>query len=99
MRAVRAASNTVDMLTLYLEDPANLGHTTAIRPRHVHESFEAPAAPLAEPADPIELATARIVKIDVEGAEAAVRGLLPALPQMRDDVELVVDVTPHQRHA
>ncbi|WP_329167003.1 FkbM family methyltransferase [Streptomyces sp. NBC_01387] len=96
IRAVRsAASDTHGTLTLYLEDPANLGHTTAVRPRCVHTAFEAPTAPLADLVSQTELATTRIIKIDVEGAEAAaIRGLLPALPHLRDDAELVVEVTP-----
>jgi len=96
IRAVRvAASDSAGTLTLYLENPANLGHTTAVRPGDFHESFQVTTGSLADLADPTELATARIIKIDVEGAEAAVvRGLLPALPQMREDVELVIEVTP-----
>ncbi|MEV5204517.1 FkbM family methyltransferase [Streptomyces sp. NPDC053720] len=96
IRAVRsAASDTCGTLTLYLEDPANLGHTTAIRPRHVHTAFDVPTAPLADLVSKAELATTRIIKIDVEGAEAAaIRGLLPALSHLRDDAELVVEVTP-----
>ncbi len=96
IRPVRAAATDhTGTLALYLEDPANLGHTTATRPRHFHSTFDVPAAPLAELLDQTELATARVIKIDVEGAEAAaVRGLRPALPHLREDVELVVEVTP-----
>ncbi|HWU10207.1 MAG TPA: FkbM family methyltransferase [Streptomyces sp.] len=96
IRAVRsAASDTHGTLTLYLEDPSNLGHTTAVQPSHVHTAFDVPTAPLAGLISGAELATTRIIKIDVEGAEAAaIRGLLPALPHLRDDAELVVEVTP-----
>lgn len=96
IRAVRsAASDTHGTLTLYLEDPANLGHTTAVRPRHIHTAFHAPTAPLADLISQTELTSARIIKIDVEGAEAAaIRGLLPTLSHLRDDAELVVEVTP-----
>ncbi|GAA2500681.1 FkbM family methyltransferase [Streptomyces thermolineatus] len=96
IRAVRsAASDTHGTLTLYLEDPANLGHTTAVQPRHVHTAFDVPTAPLADLVSRVELATTRIIKIDVEGAEAAaIRGLLPALTHLREDAELVVEVTP-----
>lgn len=96
IRAVRsAASDAHGTLTLYLEDPANLGHTTAVRPRHVYTAFDVPTAPLADLISRPELATTRVIKIDVEGAEAAaIRGLLPALTHLRDDAELVVEVTP-----
>ncbi|MET9952816.1 FkbM family methyltransferase [Streptomyces sp. NPDC006339] len=90
-----AASDTTGVLTLYLEDPSNLGHTTAVRPRHVHATVEVPTAPLADLVSRADLATTRVIKIDVEGAEAAaVRGLLPALPHLRDEAELVIEVTP-----
>ncbi|MFH8363307.1 FkbM family methyltransferase [Streptomyces anulatus] len=90
-----AVSDSRGTLTLYLEDPANLGHTTAVRPRHVHSAVDVPTAPLADLVTAAELATTRIIKIDVEGAEAAaIRGLLPRLDDLRDDAELVVEVTP-----
>jgi FkbM family methyltransferase len=42
-----------------------------------------------------ELTRARLVKIDVEGAEyAVVQGLVPVLSRMRDDVELIVEINP-----
>ncbi|WP_186781575.1 MULTISPECIES: FkbM family methyltransferase [unclassified Streptomyces] len=96
IRAVRsAASDTHGTLPLYLEDPANLGHTTVVQPRHVHTSVGVPTAPLTDLVSRSELATTRIIKVDVEGAEAAaIRGLLPALTRLRDDAELVVEVTP-----
>ncbi|MEU6406203.1 FkbM family methyltransferase [Streptomyces sp. NPDC046985] len=72
IRTVRsAASDTAGTLTLYLEDPANLGHTTAVRPRHIHAVVEVPTAPLADLVSRPDLAAARVIKIDVEGAEAA----------------------------
>ncbi|MFE5301662.1 FkbM family methyltransferase [Streptomyces sp. NPDC056632] len=96
LHAVRtAASDATGTLTLYMEDPANLGHTTAVRPRHVHATVEVPTVPLADLVSRADLATTRVIKIDVEGAEAAaIRGLLPALPYLRADAELVVEVTP-----
>src|SRR5581483_1164816 len=52
------------------------------------------AKPLADILTADEIARARIVKIDVEGAEvAAVQGLLPALPQMPQTVELVIELS------
>ncbi|MGW1991282.1 FkbM family methyltransferase [Embleya sp. NPDC001921] len=42
-----------------------------------------------------EVARARVIKIDVEGAEGAgVRGMAPLLPRLRQDVEIAVEVTP-----
>ncbi|MFC8594437.1 FkbM family methyltransferase [Streptomyces atroolivaceus] len=90
-----AVSDTHGRQTLYLEDPTNLGHTTAVRPRHAHMTFDVQTAPLVGLISSAQFATTRIIKIDVEGAEAAaVRGLLPALAHLPDDAELVVEVTP-----
>ncbi|MFD8550194.1 FkbM family methyltransferase [Streptomyces fradiae] len=96
IRTVRsAASDSTGVVVLYVEDPSNLGHTTAVRPRHVHATVEVPTASLADLVSRSDLATARVIKIDVEGAEAAaVRGLTPVLPHLRDDAELVIEVTP-----
>lgn len=96
VRTINAAvSDRPERLTFYLERATNLGGTTAVRPRTVEASFEADAAPLPTLLAAGELAAARLIKIDVEGGEAAaVRGLAPVLSSLRDDAELVVEVTP-----
>lgn len=96
LRAVNTAiSDTPGRMTFYLERSTNLGGTTAIRPRTVESSFEAAAAPLPHIVTDDELAAARIIKIDVEGGEAAaIRGLAPVLHRLRRDAELVIEVTP-----
>ena len=59
--------------------------------------FEAEARPLPELLDPAELAGARVIKIDVEGAEGGVvRGLAPVLGDLRPDAEICVEVTPER---
>jgi hypothetical protein len=63
----------------------------------VESSFEVDARPLSRILPTAELARARLIKIDVEGAESAVvRGLVPLLDQLRPDAEFVVEVTPRQ---
>lgn len=96
VRTVNAAvSDTSGRLTFYTERSTNLGGTTAVRPRTVEATFEADAAPLPTLLTTEELSAARLIKIDVEGGEAAaVRGLVPVLGSLRDDAELVVEVTP-----
>ncbi|WP_323187336.1 FkbM family methyltransferase [Streptomyces sp. NBC_00268] len=96
VRTVNAAVfDSPGRMTFYLERSTNLGGTTAVRPRTVESSFESDAAPLPQLVREEELATARLIKIHVEGGEAgAVRGLLPALPRLRDDAEILVEVTP-----
>lgn len=96
VRAVEASvANEPCRLDFYLERPTNLGGTSAVRPRCVESQFTADAAPLSDLVTSEELACARLLKIDVEGCEeAAVHGLLPALPKLRDDVEIMIEVTP-----
>jgi FkbM family methyltransferase len=90
-----AVSAVAERLTFYLEHSTNLGGTTAVRPRTAESSFQMDALPLTEILHPDELAQARLVKIDVEGAEASLmHGLAPALDQLRPDAELVIEVTP-----
>lgn len=96
VRSVNAAvSDAPGRMTFYLERATNLGGTTAVRPRTVVSSFEADAAPLPQLVTEAELAAARLIKIDVEGGEAAaVRGLAPVLGRLRHDTELVIEVNP-----
>lgn len=80
-------------MTFHLEGSTNLGGTTAVRPRTVESSVEADAASLAQLVSEEELAAARLIKIDVEGGEAAaVRGLIPLLHWPRDDAELLIEI-------
>jgi FkbM family methyltransferase len=91
-KAVAVESGRVEM---FLADPGNLGGTSTIRPRTVHKSFWVDAAPLPDLLAPAELTDARLIKIDVEGAEAAaVQTLVPALGALRPDAELIIEVTP-----
>lgn len=54
---------------------------------------EVAARPLADILSREEIARARVIKIDVEGAEgAAAAGLVPALAEARPDLEIVVEV-------
>lgn len=96
VRPINAAvTDTPRRMTFYLERSTNLGGTTAIRPHTVEATFEADAAPLPHLLTEHELATARLIKLDIEGGEAAaVRGLTPHLAQLRHDAELVIEVTP-----
>jgi FkbM family methyltransferase len=91
-----AASDTTGQLTFYTESPTNLGATTMVRPRSpVTASFRAEAAPLPDLLAPDELVQARIIKIDAEGAEAAVvRGLAPVIDHLHPSAELVIEITP-----
>jgi FkbM family methyltransferase len=53
------------------------------------------AVPLAELLAPEEIATAGLVKIDVEGAEwEAVEGMLPLLGRFPEDIRFLIELTP-----
>ncbi|MDQ1292846.1 MAG: hypothetical protein QG608_727 [Actinomycetota bacterium] len=93
-----AASDSPQELTFYLEDDKNLGGMSVIRPEgDIEPSFTVRADPLPDILTTEELTEAKLIKIDVEGAEAAVvRGLLPQLDKMRPDVEFVIEVAPER---
>ncbi|MEU1118791.1 MULTISPECIES: FkbM family methyltransferase [unclassified Streptomyces] len=97
IRAVNAAvSDAHRTLTFILASSNNMGANSIVPYDGPAEStFDAEAAPLPELLRPDELAGARVIKIDVEGAEGGViRGLAPALDRLRPDVEIAVEVTP-----
>ncbi|SCF63185.1 methyltransferase, FkbM family [Streptomyces sp. MnatMP-M17] len=51
-------------------------------------TFQIKARPLGELLDSAEIGSARVIKIDVEGAEGSVvRGMAPMLDKLRPDVE------------
>lgn len=97
VRTVNAAvSDGHKTLTFVLASSRNMGANSIVPYDGPAEStFEAEAQPLAELLDPADLARARVIKIDVEGAEGSVvRGLAPVLDRLRDDAEIAVEVTP-----
>ncbi|MET8687253.1 FkbM family methyltransferase [Streptomyces sp. NPDC004732] len=97
IRAVNAAvSDSHKRVTFILASSNNMGANSIVPYDGPAEStFESEASPLPELLEPDELAEARVIKIDVEGAEGGVvRGLAPALDRLREDVEIAVEVTP-----
>ncbi|MEU6121933.1 FkbM family methyltransferase [Streptomyces sp. NPDC047123] len=97
IRAVNAAvSDGHKRLTFVLASSHNMGANSIVPYDGPAEStFEADAVPLPELLTPDELARARVIKIDVEGAEGGVvRGLAPVLDRLRPDAEIAVEVTP-----
>ncbi|MFG2498556.1 FkbM family methyltransferase [Streptomyces sp. NPDC048441] len=99
IRAVNAAvSDSRKMLTFVLASSHNMGANSIVPYDGPAEStFEMAALPLAELLKPDEIAGARVIKIDVEGAEGGVvRGLAPVLDRLRPDAEIAVEVTPER---
>ncbi|MFG2720687.1 FkbM family methyltransferase [Streptomyces sp. NPDC048416] len=99
IRALNAAvSDERRTLTFVLASSDNMGANSIVPYDGPAESvFEMEAAPLSDILEPDEVATARVIKIDVEGAEGgAVRGLAPVLGDLRPDVEIAIEVTPER---
>ncbi|WP_326610869.1 FkbM family methyltransferase [Streptomyces scopuliridis] len=97
VRAVNAAvSDSHRTLTFVLASSANMGANSIVPyDGPAESSFEIEAVPLMELLGPDEIARARVIKIDVEGAEGpVVRGMVPILDKLRPDVEITIEVTP-----
>ena len=91
-----AAADRPALLEFFQPCRHNRGNTTSVQPAPTPRPlFSVEAAALPEILTPDELARARLVKIDVEGAESAVvRGLVPAMSRLRIDAELIVEINP-----
>jgi FkbM family methyltransferase len=88
-----AASSAAGTLQLFPGNADNIGKTTTVGGNG--DAIEVPALPMADILRDDEIRRARIIKIDVEGAEPDVlRGLEPVLRRMRDDLEIVMEVSP-----
>ncbi|MFD4412806.1 FkbM family methyltransferase [Streptomyces sp. NPDC058476] len=99
IRAVNAAVSDIrKTLTFVLASSANMGANSIVPYAGPAEStFEMEARPLSDLLEPEEIANARVIKIDVEGAEGGVvRGLAPLLDRLRPDAEITVEVTPER---
>lgn len=97
VRLVNAAvSDRSGLVPFYQPSPYNRGNTTSVfTGAGMSPRFTIGSKPLPELLTEHELSRARLVKIDVEGSEYAVmRGLLPALSRMRDDAELIIEISP-----
>ncbi|WP_217143269.1 FkbM family methyltransferase [Streptomyces sp. AC627_RSS907] len=99
IRAVNAAvSDGHRRLTFVLASSRNVGANSIVPYDGPAEStFEIEARPLPELLEPEEIANARVIKIDVEGAEGSVvRGMAPMLRDLRPDAEISVEVAPER---
>ncbi|MBT2507091.1 FkbM family methyltransferase [Streptomyces sp. ISL-98] len=84
-------------ITLFVPHSGNLGATTMLKPDRHEAEMVVPGLPLADAVSTAELERARIIKIDVEGAEGTVLGSLARmLGHLRPDCEIVVEVSPER---
>ncbi|WP_439596827.1 FkbM family methyltransferase [Falsiroseomonas sp.] len=94
-----AATEAPGTVSVYLHDARNLGGTTilpteAARLGSAHEAL-VEGLPLGQIVPPAELRAARLIKMDVEGAEWLVaQGMRDVLPLLRDDAEILCEVNP-----
>lgn len=101
VRAIEAAAyDCKAMLPIYhLPEESFTSGASIVRAIGPQEALVA-AEPLATLLTERELTNARVIKIDVEGAEErAIAGLLPAVHLLPRDVEIVVEVLPESFHA
>jgi FkbM family methyltransferase len=90
-----AAADCRGTLPLFRGPAHNAGETSLFQGPGFESDGTVEAAPLGEILEPQEIARARLIKIDVEGAEGGVLpGLLPALNASRADLELIVEFHP-----
>jgi FkbM family methyltransferase len=97
IRAVHTAvSDKQQTLTFILASSANMGANSIVPYDGPAEStFAIEAFPLPDVLEEDEITRARVIKIDVEGAEGSVvRGMAPILERLRPDAEVTVEVTP-----
>lgn len=90
-----AVTETQGLIPLYLGAEGIEGWSSTIPHRSLSEECVISGEPLSTLLTAEELRTARMIKIDVEGAEAAaLRGMVPILDQLRDDVLILIELTP-----
>jgi len=96
VRAVNiAAADRQATLPLFRGPDHNAGETSLFQGPGFEPDGTVEAAPLSVIVKPQEMANARLIKIDVEGAEGVVLpGLLSLLESGRDDLELIVELHP-----
>jgi FkbM family methyltransferase len=96
IRLVAAAvSDREHELHLFGGPIRNTGMTTTVARSGLREEGRVRAAPLGSLVTREELATARLVKIDVEGAEDRVlTGMVESIDALAADAELVVELSP-----
>lgn len=90
-------------VTVFLHDDSNLGATTIVPAvaarRGATREAVVPGRPLADLVPVEAILSARIIKIDVEGAEfAVVRGFRSLLPRLSGRTELLIEVSAEGLH-
>jgi FkbM family methyltransferase len=90
-----AASNRHGVAQVFRGHASNIGLTTIIKDEDLPYECDVVTAPLGALLLPVESQNARVIKIDVEGAEWAVAAsMVPLLRGSRADLEVIVEIDP-----
>ncbi|WP_162525602.1 MULTISPECIES: FkbM family methyltransferase [unclassified Mycobacteroides] len=90
-----AVSDHEHSLPLFFGPAHNTGHTATTTLRGLQEKGQVRAAPLSALVTHEELASARLIKIDVEGGEVGVlAGLRNSLDKLASYTEIIVEISP-----
>ncbi|MDA5193333.1 FkbM family methyltransferase [Govanella unica] len=101
VRSVHAAVTDYEgTITLYKAGKENIGASTTVvershqTKRGFHVEAEVPCAPLTSIATPEELSNAKLIKIDVEGAEAPIlKDILKNIDRFHPEVEIIAEIS------
>jgi hypothetical protein len=89
-----AVSDTEGIVEFFYAGCFNEGATTTVKGRFQSTAIPVSCKPLSELLSGDEIAAARLIKIDVEGAELRViNGLASILPLLPEDCEVIVEIS------
>jgi FkbM family methyltransferase len=92
-----AASDSSGVTSVYLGPEVNIGQTTVLKTDHYRVECEIQCKRLDDILSSEDLQRAKIIKIDVEGAEWAVMaGVLPLLKSFPETLEVVIEISPRR---
>ncbi len=96
VRAInKAAADKRGTIAVYAGPQHNIGLTTTVQQRGMKSEAQIEAVPLDDLLEPEEIRNARLIKIDVEGAEPQVlAGMSRIVRECRQEVEILIELSP-----
>ncbi|MBS3963214.1 MAG: FkbM family methyltransferase [Methylomonas sp.] len=90
-----AVSDKEEILKVFTSPDSNIGQTSVLPNLDFTYECDISAKPLSSIVNVDDFKKARLIKIDVEGAEWSVlSGLIPMLEHARSDIEIIVELSP-----